>query len=72
MSTHTYTPDLEWTIKEDCDKGNVLRPVKSEAEWLANSTLWKPAEKVVLTETLNSARITQITQNCTHVHLHLL
>lgn len=35
MSTHTHTQDLEWTIKEDCDRGNVF---KSEAEWLANLT----------------------------------
>lgn len=50
-----HTQDLEWTIKEDCTWGNVSSPMKSEAEWLANSSEWKPAEKVVLTETLKSA-----------------
>lgn len=61
MSTHTHTLDLEWTIKADCDSGNAL---KSETEWLAISSEWKAAERVVLTEALASARI-----NVGHTHL---
>ena len=42
MPTLTYTLDLEWTIKEDCDSGNVL---KWGTEWLANLSEWKPADR---------------------------